>query len=75
MFFNNTVATTELTDEMKAMILEEIENQQREAEHHHWLFVVGLARELFPGDNRAVDRVEEAIKNVLNNINGNTAEA
>ena len=63
----------ELTDEMKELILEEIERQQRVAEHEHWLFVVGLARELFPGDNKAVDKVEGAIKIVLRNIHGEAA--
>ena len=63
----------ELTEEMKELILEEIEKQQRQAEHEHWLFVVGLARELFPGDNKAVDKVEGAIKSVLRNIHGEEA--
>ncbi len=63
----------ELTEEMKELILEEIEKQQRQAEHEHWLFVVGLARELFPGDNKAVGKVEDAIKIVLRNIHGEEA--
>ena len=46
----------------------EIERIEAEEERKHWLFVVGLASELFPGDNKAVDRVEEAIKNVLAKI-------
>ena len=29
----------ELTEEMKELILEEIEKQQRQAQHEHWLFV------------------------------------
>ena len=62
-----------LTEEMKELILEEIERQQQETEHDQWLFIVGLARELFPGDNKAVDRVEGAIKTVLRNIHGEAA--
>lgn len=67
-------SNVELTEEMKIAIIKEIERQQLQAEHNHWLFVVGLARELFPGDNRAVEKVESAIKIVLGNIHGN-AEA
>lgn len=70
MFWNKTKTEIELTDEMKELILEEIERQQRQAENEHWLFVVGMARELFPGDNKAVDKVEIAIKNVLTKIHG-----
>ena len=66
-----------VTDEMKELILEEIENEmerlQKEDEHNHWLFIVGLARELFPGDNKAVERVEDAMKIVLRNIHGEAA--
>lgn len=63
----------ELSEQMREAILEEIEYQQKQAEHDHWLFIVGLARELFPGDNRAVDRVENAVKAVLRNIHGEAA--
>ena len=73
MFWNKPSNEIKLTDEMKQAILEEIENQQREAEHDHWLFVVGMARELFPGDNKAVEKVETAIKNVLIKIHGEEA--
>lgn len=73
MFWNKPSNEIKLTDEMKQLILEEIENQQREAEHDHWLFVVGMARELFPGDNKAVEKVETAIKNVLTKIHGEEA--
>ena len=72
MFWNKS-NDIKLTDEMKQLILEEIENQQREAEHDHWLFVVGMARELFPGDNKAVEKVETAIKKVLTKIHGEEA--
>lgn len=46
----------------------EIERIQAEEEHKHWLFIVGLASELYPGDNKGVERVEEAVKKVLANI-------
>lgn len=74
MFWNKTKTELELTPEMKQVILEEIENQQKQAEYDHWLFVVGMARELFPGDNKAVEKVETAIKNVLTKIHGNLEE-
>ena len=73
MFWNKTKTELELTPEIKELILEEIENQQKQAEHDHWLFVVGMARELFPGDNKAVEKVETAIKNVLTKIHGEEA--
>lgn len=60
----------EMTPEIKEIVLAEIKRQEAEAEHNHWLFVVGMARELFPGDNKAVDKVEIAIKNVLTKIHG-----
>lgn len=71
--FWNKKNDIQLTDEMKELILEEIERQQQEAENDHWLFVVGMASELFPGDNKAIDRVETAIKNVLTKIHGEAA--
>lgn len=73
MFWNKSNTELELTPEIKELILEEIEKQQREAEHDHWLFVVGMARELFPGDNKAVEKVETAIKKVLTKIHGEEA--
>ena len=73
MFWNKTKTELELTPEIKELILEEIENQQKQAEQEHWLFVVGMARELFPGDNKAVEKVETAIKNVLVKIHGEEA--
>jgi len=74
MFWNKS-NDIQLTDEMKELILEEIEKQQQQAENEHWLFVVGMASELFPGDNKAVDKVEAAIKNVLTKIHGNLEAA
>ena len=71
MFWNKTKTEIELTPEIKEMVMEEIMRQQAEAEHDHWLFVVGMASELFPGDNKAVEKVESAIKNVLTKIHGN----
>jgi len=68
--FWNKINDIQLTDELKEAILEEIERQQQQAENDHWLFVVGMASELFPGDNKAIDRVETAIKNVLTKIHG-----
>ncbi len=70
MFWNKKSNDIQLTDELKEAILEEIERQQQQAENDHWLFVVGMASELFPGDNKAIDRVETAIKNVLTKIHG-----
>lgn len=70
MFWNKKVNEYELTDEVKELICQEIERQQNEAEHNHWLFVVGMASELFPGDNKAVEKIETAIKNVLTKIHG-----
>jgi len=75
MFWNKTKTELELTPEIKEMVLAEIKRQQNEAEHEHWLFVVGMASELFPGDNKAVDKVETAIKNVLTKIHGNLEAA
>lgn len=49
-------------------IVEQMERIQQEEEHKHFLFIAGLARELFPGDNKAVERVEEAVKKVLGDI-------
>ncbi len=60
----------ELTPEIKEMVIAEIKRQQDEAERDHWLFVVGMASELFPGDNKAVEKIEAAIKNVLTKIHG-----
>lgn len=73
MFWNKTKTELEMTDEIKELVIEEIKRQQAEAEHEHWLFVVGMARELFPGDNKAVEKVESAIKNVLTKIHGEEA--
>ncbi len=70
MFWNKKVNEYELTDEVKELICQEIERQQNEAERDHWLFVVGMASELFPGDNKAVEKIETAIKNVLTKIHG-----
>ncbi len=63
----------ELTPEIKEMVIAEIKRQQDEAERDHWLFVVGMASELFPGDNKAVEKIELAIKNVLTKIHGDEA--
>lgn len=49
-------------------IAEQLERIQQEEEHKHFLFIAGLARELFPGDNKAVERVEEAVKKVLGDL-------
>lgn len=73
MFWNKTKTEIELTPEIKEMVIAEIKRQQDEAEQEHWLFVVGMARELFPGDNKAVEKVETAIKNVLTKIHGEEA--
>ena len=75
MFWNKTKTELEMTEEIKELVIEEIKRQQAEAEHEHWLFVVGMASELFPGDNKAVEKVESAIKNVLTKIHGNLEEA
>lgn len=75
MFWNKTKTELEMTDEIKELVVAEIKRQQEEAERDHWLFVVGMASELFPGDNKAVEKVETAIKNVLTKIHGNLEEA
>ena len=73
MFWNKSKTELELTPEIKEMVMAEIKRQQDEAEQEHWLFVVGMARELFPGDNKAVEKIETAIKNVLTKIHGEEA--
>jgi hypothetical protein len=61
--------SVEFYDEVdKEWLDAEIERIQAEEEHKHWLFIVGLASELYPGDNKGVERVEEAVKKVLANI-------